>query len=261
MDKSGIMWGLMLILFGGLILLNRMGILPGNVWTIFWPLALILWGLSLLVGGFGRNRRRQTPETRQLAFQLKGYEAAEVAVHFSAGRLTLDSGAAPDELLAGTFAGGVAHELQPDGEVARVTLRTPPDWRDQTELDWDIALNDDIPTAIELHTGAADSLIDLERTHVTRVSLNVGAGKAEIVLPAAAGQTDVRVTGGAGSLTIRVPDGVAAHIEESSTVGRVEIDEDRFPRNGAAYRSADYDSAANRADVRVRLAAGKVRIV
>lgn len=257
-NKGGIIWGVMLILLGVLILLSRMGILPGNVWALFWPLALILWGLSLLGGAFGR---RSALETRHLAFQLKGYEEAAVAIHFRAGRLTLDSGAAPDELLAGAFTGGVAHELEPDGDVARVTLRTPPDKQSHDNLEWDITLNDAIPTALDLHTGAADTFIDLEDTHVTHVTMSAGAGKTAITLPAAAGETDVHITGGAGSVTIHVPRGVAALIEGATAAGRLIIDGERFPRDGSAHRSADYETAANRAHVHFRLGAGEVRVV
>lgn len=257
-NKGGLMWGVMLILLGALLLLSRMGLLPGNVWAIFWPLALILWGLSLLARGFGR---RSALETRQLAFQLKGYEEAAVGVHFRAGRLTLDSGAAPDELLAGEFTGGVTHELEPDGDVARVTLRTPPDKHSRDDLDWDIALNDAIPTALDLHIGASDTVIDLEHTHVTSFTMRAGAGKTEITLPAAAGETDVQISGGAGSIIIHIPAGVAAQIEGVAAAGRLVIDNERFPRGGSAHRSADYETAANRARINVRIGAGEVRVV
>jgi membrane-bound ClpP family serine protease len=40
--------GLLLIIFGVLMLLDRMGIIYGDIWDYFWPLAVIAFGLSII---------------------------------------------------------------------------------------------------------------------------------------------------------------------------------------------------------------------
>ena len=46
--------GSLLILMGVLMVADRMGYLPGSVWSYFWPAAIILVGLSMV---FRRSRK------------------------------------------------------------------------------------------------------------------------------------------------------------------------------------------------------------
>ena len=41
--------GVLLILMGVLMIADRMGYLPGSVWSYFWPAAIILVGLSMVL--------------------------------------------------------------------------------------------------------------------------------------------------------------------------------------------------------------------
>ncbi|WP_374685927.1 LiaI-LiaF-like domain-containing protein [Promineifilum sp.] len=262
MRHSGLFWGTLLILLGVLFLLNSFGLLPGNVWRLFWPLALVLFGVVLLIGAF---RAGNAPRAERLALQLKGFEEAAVAFHYGAGRLTLGDGAAPDELLSGTFGGGVEHRLHDEGERAHVSLRSPEtffwewwSWRDRS---WDVALNGDIPLMLDLDTGAAEVVADLSRTQTKRLSLRTGASSNDITLPAAAGHTRVDVEGGAGSVVVRVPEGVAARVAGSVGAGALNVDRARFPRAGAAWQSDGYETAAHRAEITVKFGAGEVKII
>lgn len=258
MNRGGIFWGGMLILLGVLFLLNSLGILAVNVWAVFWPVALILFGLSLLLGVFSRSRSDARTET--LALQLKGFEEAGVDVQFGAGRLSIDSGAAPDELLSGTFGGGVEHELKQEGEKAIVVLRSPVDWGSWNTREWRVALNGEIPMTLRLETGASEVVANLADTRIERVSVGSGAGRVDLTLPAA-GEVAAQVEGGAGAVLVRVPDGVAARIEGTAVVGTLNVDETRFPRGGAGWQSVDYDGAADRAAISVRFGAGEVTII
>ncbi len=52
MRVSTLFWGILLVLIGGLFLLNNLGVLDVNWDTIWrlWPMILVFWGLSILVG-------------------------------------------------------------------------------------------------------------------------------------------------------------------------------------------------------------------
>jgi len=47
------LFGVFLIVLGGLFLLENMGWLPAGVWGVFWPLVLIVLGLRLVMGKNG----------------------------------------------------------------------------------------------------------------------------------------------------------------------------------------------------------------
>jgi len=42
-------WGLLLILLGGLMLLDTFDIIRGDMWDYFWPAAIIVLGISMIV--------------------------------------------------------------------------------------------------------------------------------------------------------------------------------------------------------------------
>jgi uncharacterized membrane protein HdeD (DUF308 family) len=46
--------GILLLLMGVLMLMNRFNLLQGNWWSYFWPVAIIALGISLI---FKHNRR------------------------------------------------------------------------------------------------------------------------------------------------------------------------------------------------------------
>lgn len=258
MRYGGAVWGILLILAGVLFLLNSLGILAVNVWGVLWPTALILFGLAALAGAF---RRGAEGVVEGLALQLKGYEEAAVTIHFSAGRLALGGGAPPDELLNGTFGGGVIHTLDPDGEVARVELRAPDALPPSEGREWDVALNEAIPLTLDVTTGASEALLNLTPTHLRRLDLHTGAGRVELDLPNAAGKTAVLIEGGAGVVIVRVPEGVAARVSGVAVLGGLEVDEGRFARVGDGWQSDEFETAANRVDLAVRFGAGRVQIL
>ena len=97
-------------------------------------------------------------------------------------------------------------------------------------------------------------MLDLSRLKVMRLDLQTGAARTMVRLPEATGQTSVSVHGGVTDLTFEVTNGVAADIQIQDGPASRQIDERRFPRvGGGRYRSPDYDSAANRVDLRVEL--------
>ena len=48
--------GLILVVIGGLWLLTKLGILAGSLWTYFWPILLVVIGLSMVLGWRSRQR-------------------------------------------------------------------------------------------------------------------------------------------------------------------------------------------------------------
>jgi hypothetical protein len=54
------MWvGIFLVLLGVLFFLDNMEILHGEVWSYAWPLALLLLGVSMIMGRIGKGGGRR----------------------------------------------------------------------------------------------------------------------------------------------------------------------------------------------------------
>lgn len=262
MNRGAIFWGGILILIGALFLLQSMGIFNIDIWTLFWPLLLIAWGVWLLLGTFGR--RHIQPE--EVIMGLKGVEEARLVFNYGAGRLTIDGRAAPDELLHGRFNTGLEFDRKEEGERVTLHLRPPGggayapwNWGHQNR-DWDIHLNNAIPLELEVEMGAAEANLDLSEMQVRRFRLKTGASESRVTLPTQATYTRATVDCGMASVTLHIPQGVAAQIEAEAGMAEVKVDRRRFPRAGKVYRSADYDTAANRLDLTIHVGMGSVTV-
>ena len=263
MRRSGIIWGAILLLAGLLLLLENLGLLPFpniSVWQLLLPLAFIGLGVWVLLG----SRFQGRGETTTLDLPLEQATEAEIRVDYGAGELRIGGGSA--SLADGTFEGGVEHEVQHRDGRAILRLRSPSvviwpwGWGPGVRRHWQLRLNERIPIALSVHSGASDCRMDLERLKITRLRIESGASSLDVTLPARAGHTEARVSTGAASLSMRVPEGVAALIRVDSALSSTDVDRRRFPREGGVYRSPGYDTAENRVDIRIDTGVGSISI-
>ncbi len=78
MRRGNLFWGIILIVFGILFLLNNLGILKIDVWGLIWPSLLIVAGIFVLWNVLAQSQHHA--ETRQVAIPLEGAAAAEVRI-------------------------------------------------------------------------------------------------------------------------------------------------------------------------------------
>ena len=96
---------------------------------------------------------------------------------------------------------------------------------------------------------------------MVELDIDTGASSTEVTLPANAGNTLVDIDSGAASVKVSIPTGVAARIRVKSGIASVNVDSNRFPRqDGGLYQSADYPTAANRADITIDTGVGSVDV-
>jgi hypothetical protein len=268
MSRSTLFWGVILILIGALLLLNNLGVLDVNVWSLIWPLFLIALGLRILWGVVVGPR---SVEAEEIAIPLEGAGRARVRIRHGAGRLHVSSASAsPGALAAGTFGGGLDHRVRRDGDTLDVEMRVPSDgfphfvmpwnWGAGGALDCSFGLNSEIPLSLDLETGASDTRLDLTDLRVTDLRLKTGASATDLTLPANAGHTRVDIGAGAASVNIRVPSGVATRILVKGSLAGINVDTSRFPRMGDTYQSTDYDTAPNKVDIDIETGVGSIYV-
>ncbi len=260
--NNRLFWPLLLILLGVLLLLDNLDLLPGSVFGVLWPLVLIYFGINVLLS------RGSRPEPVEDATTLEGARSAEVILKHGAGELHVRGGAAADLLYSGVFAGGVDKNLDRPADRISVTLagRTP-DWFrwpgpmfGSQGMNWDVCLNESVPLALSVESGASSNRLDLSTLRVSNLSIQTGASSTVLTLPARAGHTRARISSGAAAVDITVPEGVAARIKGMVGVGSLDVDQRRFPRHNGVYASPDFDRAENRVELDVEGGVGSVRV-
>jgi hypothetical protein len=264
MRRSGLFWGVILLLIGLLLLLSNLDVISVDLWGAIWAVILIALGVGVLWGilvGPG------AAEGEDVTIPLEEAGSARIRVKHAAGRLRASGGAAQGSLLEGTFSGGLDHrtrrrenELDVEMSLPRVPYVLAP-WNWGREgLGWSFRLSGEIPLSLAFETGASDARLDLSGLRVTELRLETGASSTNVTLPAHAGHTRVRIEAGAASVSLRVPPKVAARIRFKGALASVHVDQDRFPRAGGVYQSRDYDTAQNKVDIEVEAGVGSLRV-
>jgi hypothetical protein len=261
--RSGLFWGIILLLIGLLLLLNNLGIIAVEIWSAIWAVLLIVIGLGILlsvVAGPGAGGE-------EVNIPLEGATSASLRLQHGAGRLRVGALADPGTLMGGTFGGGLNYRVQRRGDELDVEMSppgfphviTPWNWG-QEGLGWRVGLNDDISLSLAFETGASDAHLDLSELRVTDLRLETGASSVSVTLPAAAGHTQARIEAGAASVSVRVPPDVAARVRFEGGLASISVDQDRFPRSQGVYQSPDYDTAQHKVDLDIRAGVGSVDV-
>ena len=210
--------------------------------------------------------------TTKEAIALDGASQARVRIRHSAARLHVDAIESDTVLLDGVFGGGVERRVSHERGRADIELTVPrvsglldpryPWAWGRFYPDWDLGLNDRVPVSLSVETKGGTAHLDLSGLRLTELDVRADASAVEVGLPADAGQVTVAVESRAAAVTIRVPDGVAAWLHGEEDISGFELDIARFPVvvPGREYRSADYDTARNRVDLRALSTAGSIRI-
>jgi hypothetical protein len=264
MRRNQPFWGVILLLLGGLLLADSMGVrLPNETRFInlFWPALLLLTGAWILFGIFFRG----AIETEQASIDLEGASSANLKINHGAGEIKLHSGGSASELLHGSFDGGLDKKVNRNGDRLEVRMRPAKDvldfpfWGPQSQINWDVALNPNIAIDLNLNLGANKSVIDLQDLNVTNIDLDTGASDSTITLPSR-GRFRADFDLGAASLVVIIPAGVSARILAQVAAGDIHVDRQRFPSSGKYFQSPDFETAANAVDMTMDAGAASIKI-
>jgi hypothetical protein len=262
MRRNSVFWGIVLVLFGAILLLDNLGIIRNvDIWPLAGSLLLIALGVRLLF----RRSFSSPAETRQISIPLEGAEGARLRLNHGAGRLSVASGAAPGMLLDGDFNQETNQKVDRRGKEVDVRLSAdivvfPFFWGPEDALNWSVRLTRDVPVALDLEIGANEATLDLSDLRIPEVYLKSGANSTDIRLPSNSGLTRVRISSGAASVNLHIPQGVAAQVNSRSGLSSINVDTQRFPKAGQSYRSLDYEAAANKVDIDIEMGVGSVTI-
>jgi hypothetical protein len=215
-------------------------------------------------------------------------ESVRVQIRMGAGELDIRPGA--EELMEAEFAYNVqawepivTYDVQ-DG-VGRLIVRQPSTDRisvgRRMRYEWDLRFSDATPLDMRIEAGAGRQSIDLTGLRITRLSVTMGAGDAEINVSdnpelerldfdLGVGRVnidmrgpwdhnaDVTVQGGVGSTTLRLPNDVGVRAEVTSGLGGLDTSGLR-PQDGAWVNDA-YDTSEVTLFLRIRAGVGNITL-
>ncbi|MBI9043335.1 MAG: hypothetical protein JEZ06_02545 [Anaerolineaceae bacterium] len=265
MRRSNVFWGILIIVIGFLFLLNSMNILRIDVWVLIWPLVLISAGLWFLLAPVIFKGKEL--ETQSLNLPLEGTNKAFVQIQHGAGTLNIKDSSETNTLLNGTFVGGLDHHIERSSDITSVKLKIPTDawWTRMPAMGfeghrWDMEISPAIPLELDIDSGANESFLDLSKLVVKKLSIDTGASSTRVLMPEQAGETFTEIKSGAASVRLHIPENVACKIEVESGIAEIKIDQNRFPKVNKIYQSSNFDSADNRAFIKIGTGVGSIVI-
>ena len=259
MRRDNIFWGGALILLGVLLLLQAQGIIS-NIFTFFWPITLILVGGWMIMSVYWRS-----DEASEDTFSVPLGEAKSVKYSFAHGAAQIEiNGNAPiGQALVGTSAVGMNQQSQLNGDQLEVQVEAGPSFVpfiDPSQGVWRYQLTREVPVTLSMEAGASSLDIDLRDVLATHIELETGASSANVTVPTR-GASLLDVKAGAASFSIRVPESTAARIRVEEGVTTVSVDTNRFPKlDSGTYQSTNYDTAVDRAEIKIEAGLGSVSV-
>jgi hypothetical protein len=294
----GLTGAVLLIVLGGALLLNNMGMVTVNWLGLlrFWPVILILVGVDLLLGArsviggmaiallavvvlgalvFWTSRDMPTNFNAVIhpidAGTLAGAETLTLEMNVGAGEIVVRGADGLGSPVFGTFEGPEWINVTTTGEVrasrasVELNVRTPEgeEWqyigRGDFESALDVSLANDLPLTLILNAGAGDLSLDLSDTLLQSLEINAGAGEISVILPAS-GDIRIDLNMGAGSIAFTIPETLEASLNVEGLVVNVSVPDDFNETGFHSYQTAGYGSGAEKATIFINGAAGEVRV-
>lgn len=212
----------------------------------------------------------ETGETRNESesVDLDGATSAAVFLRMGAGDLNVSGGA--NGMLDADFTYNVEKwEPEVDWAVSDGEGRLEVDQSgsgslnlfdlDDVENDWDLKLNDDIPTTLDVELGAGDGSLTLGSMALTELNVETGAGDTTIDLTGDwENDLDATIEAGVGRVTLRVPADTSVRIETDT--GVVDVDNSGLTKDGDVYTNDAYGNGGATLTINVDAGVGEVEL-
>ena len=218
--------------------------------------------------GTQRGGTQQVGEMQRQSQSIQAQNAQSVRANLKmgAGELNLTGGA--DQLMEADFAYNVA-DWKPkvnygvSGETGELIVRQGSgggvNLGGDARNEWDIRLNDEVPTNLRVQMGAGESDLDLDDLTLTGLDVEMGAGRTTIDLT---GDYDrdlvASIQGGVGQATVQLPSEVGVRVEAQGGLG--EINAEGLQKEGEAYVNDAYGDSEDSLDVDIQGGVGQINL-
>jgi hypothetical protein len=200
------------------------------------------------------------------AVDLKNAQSARAQLKMGAGELYLTGGA--DQLMEGEFSYNVS-EWKPKvsydvsdkkGElVVKQRSAESAGLSGDARNEWNISLNDEVPTDLVVQMGAGESNLDLDSLTPTGLTLHMGSGKTTVDLTGDyARNFGTSIEGGVGEAKVLLPSEVGARVTPEGGLGK--INAEGLRREDSSYVNEAYGDSEVTLDVDIQGGVGRITL-
>src|ERR671921_1494140 len=191
--------------------------------------ALVVLAGACSTQGGGTQQQVGKMQHVSKSVDLKNADSVSPQLKMGAGELHITGGA--DQLMQGDFSYNVSEwkpKVSYDVSGGKGELLVKQGGANSGSVgakarnEWDINLNDEVPTDLVVKMGAGESDLDLDSLTLKGVDLKMGAGKSTIDLTGDYAQGfAASIEGGVGEATVMLPSGVGVKAKVKGGLGRI----------------------------------------
>src|SRR5829696_4406181 len=234
-------------------------------------LSILLMAATTVLAGACSTQGGGSPEVGKLQHASKSVgsenaQSARAQLKMGAGELNLTGGA--DQLMEADFSYNVS-EWKPkvsydvSGKKGELVVKQGSanggDLSGGARNEWDISMNDELPTDLVVRLGAGESALDLDSLTLTGVDLQMGAGKTTVDLTGDYAQDfDASIQGGVGEATVLLPSEVGVKAKAEGGLGK--INAKGLKKVGDSYANDAYGESDVNVSVDVQGGVGEINL-
>lgn len=260
MNTGKVFWGLLIVVVGVVLFLGNLGVIDRGFWHYifrFWPVLLIIWGISILLGDsrstiwvilflmvvtFGaaiffwnssgyKNIKHQFTtgnENMQIPAEI---EVASLKLDYGAGKLNIDGNSERTLVFA-------YHDPIADPKIDYNTKGNKIEYKIKqasanfinslsTDLprEWNFSLPQGVIWHLDLDFGATKGDLDFREVDLKSLDLDMGAGDVSIWLGDRGLETNIEIDAGASKVKVIVPDTMELKIKTDGGLNATNLDE------------------------------------
>jgi hypothetical protein len=225
--------------------------------------------VALFAGACGTQRggTQQVGEMQRESQSIQAENAQSVRANLKIGAGELNVSGGADALMEADFSYNVA-EWKPkvnydvSGETGELIVKQGSGGGvnlGDARNEWDIRLNDQVPTTLSVQMGAGESDLDLDDLTLRGLDLEMGAGRTTIDLTGDYDRDFVAsIQGGVGQATVQLPSEVGVRVEAQGGLG--EINAEGLQKEGEAYVNDAYGDSEVTLDIDIQGGVGQINL-
>ena len=197
----------------------------------------------------------------------KNAQSVRAELKMGAGELTLTGGA--ENLMEGDFSYNVA-EWKPkvsydvSGDEGDLVVKQGgskgSNLTGKARNEWDIRMNDELPTDLVVRLGAGESDLDLDGLDLEGLKLQMGAGKTTVDLTGDYARSfDATIQGGVGEAKVLLPSEIGVKAKAQGGLGKIDAGEG-LEKVGDAYVNEAYGESETNLSVDVKGGVGEINL-
>jgi hypothetical protein len=227
--------------------------------------------MALLAGACGTQGSGGTPQVGKMQHDSKSVDpkdaqSASAQLKMGAGELNLTGGA--DQLMEADFSYNVSDwkpkvSYDVSGKKGELVVKQGSaeggNLSGGARNEWDISMNDELPTDLVVQLGAGESNLDLDSLTLKGLDLQMGAGKITVDLTGDYTQGfDASIEGGVGQATVLLPSEVGVKAKAEGGLGG--INAKGLNKVGDAYVNDAYGESDTNLNVDVKGGVGEINL-